>query len=644
MTPFALVVRWSGQPERSEVDGLLDPIRSNVSEDTMCGRVRGAAFVVGLRSVFAGETVNWGFAVDEVRKRLIVGDVRLYARSNRRALADLPSDATDLAVVLSAYNRHGRDVTCHLVGDFSFVVWDWGTRTLFAARDHFGLKPLYYRALHRGMALAADPRQLFHIEEPTADIDSQSVLDYLLATFSHSGRTFFKDIRQVRPAHALTAGEGRVSQERYWLPRHETVGERPREDHVEGWRALLRTCVEERLSSAFPVSAHLSGGLDTGCMIRLAHDAYEDDRVSFPRFLALSALFPGLPCDETANISAIAQMVPRFEAVAWDGCLPNLADLKTPMLVAPGLRRGLGGGQPGDFQAAMAHGVRTILCGLGGDEIFRADGIFRDMVRGGRWFTFLREVAKLPSWARRRHVGDGLRTLVPAGLVDRTRRFRSAQVDRPEWLGPVLADFFPGEPDDRYRGDFEFESNLQRERWRVLTQPQLGTFVEFAVLAAREAGIEVRMPYLDVRLAEYVMAIPWHERLPRGDMRRLQRDGARQMLPHTVIATPKVTFESAFELQANLALPTIREVLYDQQWASGQFVNQRAARRLLVQIEENGSRATWQNRRYLWKTACLEVWLRAVGHHFAEYEGHHERFAEGEREWRNSHQYSLGIL
>lgn len=644
MTPFALVIRWSGQPEPHQVEGLLDPISSNASEDRATGSVPGAAFAVGLRSIFAGETVNWGFAVDRARKRLIVGDVRLYARTDRRTLSDLPPDAPDVAVILSAYDRFGRGVASRLVGDFAFVVWDWGERRLFAARDHFGLKPLYFRSIREGVVLAADPRQLFHVGERITDIDSQSVMDYLLKRFSHGGRTYFTDIRQVRPAHGLSAVESGMSQERYWLPRHESVRAKCPEDYLEGWRDLLRTCVEERLASAFPVGAHLSGGLDSGCIIRLAHDTYRGGRVDLPRFLMLSATFPGLACDETDNINAVARTVPGFEAIAWDGRVANFADLEDPMLTAPAFRGGMGGGPTGDLQAAKEYGIRTILCGIGGDEIFRAGGIFGDIVRTGRVLTLVDELARLPTWARRRHLRDGLRAIAPAFLLDRTRRFRSRPDNRPEWLGPALDELYPGEPDDQHRGSFAFGSNLHRELWRLMTLPRLGSLVEFQVLSCRDAGTEARMPYLDVRLAEYIMAIPWEHRLPHGDMRRLQRDGARQMLPDSVIASPKVTFEAAFYHQFTIGLASIRNILYDHRWVCGRFVNQSAARCLLRQVEENGPRANAEGGRNLWRIASLEVWLRAVNDHFAEYEGHHhERFAERRGDGR-SDRYSVGSL
>lgn len=628
MTPFALVVRWSGDPFVPQPNRLLDPLGPDYSEGRFSDSVPGAFFCVGLRSVSPHETVHCGFSVDRARMRLIVGDAKLYGQSARAPSVESGTQVSDLSAILSGYDRLGENVVSHLVGDFAFVIWDWGERRAFAARDHFGLRPLYFRSTDDGIAFASDPRQLFPLGSKRVGIDPDVVLDYIEGDYSTRGRTFFTDIRKVEAAHGLTATGGRTTQYRYWNPRP-TLRSSTGEEYVEGWMDVLRTCIRDRLSSAYPVAGHLSGGLDTACMLALAHEAYETDgQGSLPPFLGLSATFPGLSCDETANIDAISGKLRLFELSRWDGRAQNVEDLESrPLLAAPGLRRGIGGGVAGDHRLAKTRGARALLHGFGGDEIFRVRGIFRDMVAAGRIVTFMRQVAERPRVTRRLHVFEGMRAVIPGNWLSGLNSLRRGRHHEPDWFGPDLTRAFRDRAEGRHSGEGSgrpelegaFHSNLHAALWEVLTRPQMGTFVELAVLAARARGMEVRMPYLDVRLAEYVMSIPWTARLPHGDMRRLQREGARKILPIRVVDSPKVTFQASFDSQVQCALPLIRAILDDARWASARFVIQSAARGLAGR----GGLPAIHMRRYLWKIASLEVWLRSFEDYFSQYEGQH---------------------
>jgi asparagine synthase (glutamine-hydrolysing) len=619
MIPFAIVVRWTGESSISEAERLLDPVQHHCSDGRTAAVVPGAAFAVGLRAVGRGETIQAGVTIDSERQRMIVGDASLYGGQEHLGIpGDVVEGTTDLARILHAYNRAGENSFSQLVGDFAFVIWDWGQRKLVAARDHFGLRLLYFRRLPDGLAFATDVRQLLAMDaderKGDPEVDPEMALDYLLRDFVHAGRSFFRNIRQVRPAHVLTGARGLVRQRRYWEPRLVQIQREQYTDYVDEWRSWFRTSVTERLRSDHPIAAHLSGGLDSGSVVRAAHDVYAADLDLDSPFYTLSAEFPGLECDESAQISAVSRQLPRFTSIRWNGCDANLIDLENPMVAAPGLRRGLGGGPDGDLQSARERGARVLLSGFGGDELFWTRGIFRDLVAHLQVRTLISELAALPSRARMKsQLLDGLRGIFPPGLLAPLRRGSARRGRAPAWLGPDLVEIFPGEEDEADRTDHKFRSHVQRELWRFLQAPQSGVFIEFFVLAAREAGLEIRMPFLDVRLAEFILAIPWEQRLPRGDMRRLQRDGVRAFLPPRVLHNPKVVGGSAWARHAETSLPRVREVLHDRTWVCGRFVNQSAAQGLVSEIAGSQPPALRsRNLRQAWAIASFEVWLRTV--------------------------------
>jgi asparagine synthase (glutamine-hydrolysing) len=619
MTPFAILVRWAGpMPAVTEVEPLLGPVGVRCSEGTRGAAVPGAAAAVGLRAIAAGDTLDDGLLIDRGRQLLAVGDVRLYDRATVEARLGAEARAgglTDLALVVLAYERLGQEAAACLVGDFAVVVWDGRARRLWAARDHFGLRSLHYRLVPNGIGLASDVRQLLALDPSDREVDPDMALDYILGNFAHHGRTFFRRIRQVRPAHHLTVDEAGLHERGYWRPPAEMAGRTPYPELVEEWRRIFRSAVRARLESSRPIVAHLSGGLDSTSIVGAAHEIYASGAAGRPPLTTLSAVFPGLDCDESPYIDVLVKRLPLFEAVRWDARQINTVDLERPTLAIPGLRRGPAGGPRADVDAAEARGARVLLSGIGGDDIGWARGVFRDVTARGRLLTLAREV-RAGSWVRiGRFVRDGIkRGLAPPALLAAVRNPWPGRGHPPSWLGPELAAIFPGASDDRGLPAATFASHVQREVWRALNGPQAAACVDMQVLKTAEVGIETRLPYLDVRLADFVLAIPWQQRLPHGDMRRLQRDGVAAFLPEVVVwRMEKPSFNTAIARQIQAKAPHIRQLVEDPRWASARFVDQSAVAGMLDTLVRSDSGIDeWRAWAELWQLASFEAWLRAV--------------------------------
>jgi asparagine synthase (glutamine-hydrolysing) len=620
MTPFAIIVKWAGRaPAATDVEPLLGPVAARCGDGTRSAAVTGAAAAVGLRAIVAEDSLDGGILVDRQRQLLAVGDVRLYDRALVEARLGAEARArglTDVALVALAYEHLGPDAAASLVGDFAVVVWDWGRRRLWAARDHFGLRSLHYRLVPNGIALATDVRQLLALAPEDREIDPDMALDYLTGAYAHHGRSFFRRIRQISPAHHLTAGDGWLGEQGYWRPPVATRRSGDYRELVEEWQAVFRASVRARLESRFPIAAHLSGGLDSGSIVGAAHEIYAAAAPGArPPLTTLSAVFPGLDCDESPYIDAVLRRVSAFEAVRWDGTALCSTDLVDPTLAIPGLRRGPGGGPHADIEAARARGARVMLTGTGGDDVGWARGVFRDVVGRGRLLTLAREV-RAGAWPRiGKFVRDGIkRGLLPPALLAAVRGSWPGRQHPPPWIGPTLAALFPGAPDDRDSNGLEFSSHVQREVWRALNAPQAAICVDMLALLGADAGLETRMPYLDVRLSDLVLSVPWTERLPHGDMRRLQRDGVAAFLP-TVVAgrMDKASFATALARQVKASQPAFAEMFNGAEWVSGGFVSQEYARRALSDLarEDPGLRKWWAWIE-LWRLASFEAWLRAV--------------------------------
>src|SRR5262249_55808535 len=139
-------------------------------------------------------------------------------------------------------------------------------------------------------------------------LDDRTVFDYLLDEPRFARETFFQGVHRLLPGHWLFADGKSVRQERYWQPHPRTAACEIPECHRE-FRRLFEKAVEDRLDSDRPIIAHLSGGLDSSSIVCVADAIYRRNGVKRPPLVTASAVFPGLDCDETAYIDAVARHV-----------------------------------------------------------------------------------------------------------------------------------------------------------------------------------------------------------------------------------------------------------------------------------------------------------------------------------------------
>lgn len=629
MTPFAVWVEWNNpNPPLKNPAWLLAPVLAYCSEGSATGCAPGASLVVGVRAVVPGETSTSGFLIDRRRRQLLVGDVRLYDRSNLAARLGVSADsASDIELLSLSIDKFGTDCLQFLVGDFAFVVWDWGRRHLWAARDPFGVRALFFCRLPDGIVLASDVRQLLLLicrrkgSLSVSDIDATSSFMFLLRGSCRRDRSYFRDIGQIGPAHTLDAGEGSLSIERYWLPPQSEVRRNDYQEYIDEWRSLFDAAVHDRLRCAFRVAAHVSGGLDSGSIVGAANDHFLATTAGSPRSrpIALSAVFPGLDCDETDLIQATLARAPVFSSVLWDGCQPNHDDFDTPHLTRPGFHGALSTSQWKDAELASSRGARVLLAGDGGDEVGWSRGIFRDLVANGDLVNLLRELFQFRTWeTRRKYVKDGLWGLLP--IRNRSwSAWRQHLEMQPDWLGPAVASRFRACLAEMSRADPVLcLSHTQSEIWQTLASATAFYAVDARILAGFEGGVEVREPFFDVRLARFVLSVPWRQRFPRGDMRRLHRDAARVLLTDAVRARiRKTTFDSAIIHHAHANLERVRATVMSSRWLSGDLVDQTQARYLLARCLLKGTRDSNLNDWYaLFRIAAFECWLRTLSSYY----------------------------
>jgi len=547
------------------------------------------------------------FALDD-RQVAVVGDYRLDNRETLRRALGIEGSRSDSEILLSAYAKWGSDMASCLVGDFAIAIWDWRLRKLLVLRDHLGIKPVYYWVGKDEVAVASDVSILVNLVRPSLAPDDHLVVEHLLMQYRSIDRTFLAGIRRLPGGHRLEMGSDSPAVERFWSPPVNEVQAKSNQEVHEELLRLFSRAVERRLDSEHPLVAHLSGGLDSSGIVCVADRIYKEGRAR-PRLKIIGALYPGLECDESPFIEAVAREV-AFEAETWDGRADGIFTLETPSIIGPGM----GAQRAGDIEICLKMGARVLLSGQGGDHIGGCHGVPEDLAEHQSIGARLREIYA-PGIALSRRVAR-LRRLARRSAPLRLRRFVGSARGRwqaPSWLsrewrglaGSLAAD---GYPSPSMKG----LSHVKGRHWEEVTAGSLGLALDSDQHRSAAEGVEIRYPFLDLEFVEFVLALPvryWPQPTAYG---RLQREFLGDILPKAVRTRTKAMFSSGAAYRMQLTWPRLRSLFLEGPWMSERYVNRESAQLLIDRGEQQADQNDWSLWRAIWGIGTLEAWLRRI--------------------------------
>ncbi|HSF02354.1 MAG TPA: asparagine synthase (glutamine-hydrolyzing), partial [Solirubrobacterales bacterium] len=526
--------------------------------------------------------------------------------------------AGDTEVIAHLYEEHGVECLAHLRGMFAFALWDARARRLFAARDRFGKKPLYYARVPGALVFGSE------IKAITADPDVPVAPNYLAldAYLTHqyvpSPLTAFESIAKLPAGHYLTCGaDGEVRVERYWRPPpSEPLGGTPEEAESE-LRHRLREAVRMRLVSDVPLGAFLSGGLDSSTVVALMAEASGRPVKTF------SIGFEPRTHDELPYARQVAE---RYGTDHHEFVVEPRAAEVLPLLVHHYNEPFADSSAlPTYYLARLTRQHVTVaLSGDGGDESFAGYDNYRHVQAWGRADALprpVRDAVALPlaSALDRLPYRDGVARasralqMLAASPPGRHRLRASILKDAEkrsvytrEFRGLLAAAPAPGaaiEPEPWSDGMDALDWMMRHDR-RFYLPDCLMTKVDVASMAV---SLEVRCPLLDHPLVEFAARIPSAWKQDRSGGKAIFKRAVAGLLPAAVLARPKMGFgvPIAHWFRTDLA-GLLRETLLDD----------RARRRNLFEIgfvrrmveDHVAARRDWSTR--LWALLCLELWFR----------------------------------
>ncbi|HWV87221.1 MAG TPA: asparagine synthase (glutamine-hydrolyzing) [Capillimicrobium sp.] len=518
-------------------------------------------------------------------------------RAELEALGHAFRTESDTEVLLHAWQEWGEGALDRVNAMFALAVWDERDGSLTLAVDPFGEKPLLYAQDGERIVFASDVQALAEALPRAAAPDEEAVAAFVArGAMPPVDRSFFAGIRKLPGGHVLRWRDGSLTARRYWAPRP-VAAPADYGDAVVALREALLDSIRLRLRADVPVGTSLSGGVDSSAIVTLsAHLAGDHRRHAF------TARFPGYARDEWRYAQAVAHVAGVVEHHATEPTLDTLhADL-TAFVAAqqePVLKLNQYA-QYRVFAAAKRAGVTVLLDGQGADELLAGYILTRGYaLRSQGPAAMLRAYATEPA-ARlplRAAIGRGL---MPEAVAARARRRDASPYATPAAVeaGARARDAEPDWPRPRD----PLRDELLREAF-FTSLPQLLRYGDRNSMAHSR---EVRLPFLDRRVAELALSLPPGFLLADGVTKRVLRDAVRDLVPAEVLdRRDKVGFEppQAQWLGSERGRRWAAEVLLDGE--PDPAVDAAA-------VEADLRTGAWRDPDALWRAMNVRLWRAAM--------------------------------
>ena len=531
---------------------------------------------------------------------------------------------SDTEVLLHLYLAHGERMLGRLNGIFAFAIWDKRDQTLFVARDALGVKPLYFTESAAGFAFASEIKALLHLVPESHELDIPALHRYLSYLWCPGDGTPLAGVRKLLPGEAMVVKQGRIARRWMWyeLPLFRGVAaDLSAAEALTGTVDCLRRAVQRQLVADVPVGAFLSGGLDSSAVVALAREQVPDIRCFTIESVGgqESGTADDLPyARRVAQHLNLPLDVVRIDAVRMAGDLERMVVQLDEPLADPAPLNVLY-----ISQLAREQGVKVLLSGAGGDDLFtgyrRHAAVQYEQI--WRW---------LPAGIR------GALERTTAGLDQRKAPFRrlaklfsGAGLDGDARLAAYFAWAREADLLALYTPEFRARlgTSMGAEPMLEFLKP-LPTSVrpldKMLVLEQRfflpdhnliytdkmsmAAGVEVRVPFLDLELVEYAARIPLGLK-QRGRVGKwVLKKAMEPYLPKDVIYRPKSGFGAPLRRwMRNELRPLVGDLLSPDSLKRRGLFAPSAVQRLIAQNDTGQTDAAYT----LLSLMSIEIWCRA---------------------------------
>jgi asparagine synthase (glutamine-hydrolysing) len=511
------------------------------------------------------------------------------------------STSSDTEVALAAYERFGDGFVERLHGMFAISVFDEGRRRVVLARDRLGKKPIYIAQRYGRFAYASELKALMLDPEFDATIDREALWHYLTFRNVPAPLSIFRGARQLPAGHLAVIANGTLSLSAYWRPRFTGDARISEEDAADEILARLRTATRARMeASDVPVAAFLSGGVDSSLVVALMAEGS-----------ALPVKTFSLGYTERVahknDLTYAREIARRFGTDHHEREIsPETMIGDLPKIVRAFDEPFAGTISPYWLCGEISRAVKVALSGDGADEIF---GSYRNHrlaavianVRAGRtdpahlgeWAAdsgAVLQAAKIPDWEWRSRLG---------GFDDAQKRELLLEpvgtISSADWLARFYRD---ASPSDLVNVTLEVDV-------RSLLPDQVLTYVDRLSMAH---SLEVRSPFLDTSLVEFVGTLPGSMKVRAGVTKAILKRVARRLLPAQVVDRPKEGFVLPVDAWLVDRLKPLTDELFSQSALSHGLFAREPILRMVREHRERVADHTYK----LWTLLMFQLWHETI--------------------------------
>lgn len=455
---------------------------------------------------------------------------------------------SDTEVLLAAWKRWGRECLSRFNGMFGFMLADRRKRSIFVARDRFGVKPVYYWISPEGfLAVASEIKQFTVLPGWRGRVNAQRCYDFLnWSKLDHTDETMFQGVYQLPPGHFVElsvdaplpdAGARLTTKAWYTLAPTPFSG-----DFVTAsnrMRDMLADSVRLRLRSDVPVGSCLSGGLDSSSIVCLMSELIRQGGGTGRQltFTAGSRTKKYDECDYARLVIDKTGVSPHFTFPDSANAFEELDELTWHQDEPFGSTSIFA--QRKVFQLARANGVTVMLDGQGSDEQLAGYHTFfgprlAELLKRARLATLVGEVRamrKLHGYPPTAAAAALMSMLLPDALQDWARQRTGRITSTPEWLDLDLLRASPRDPSYLVGGKATSVDAMARAQ---ILGSNLQMLLHWEDRNSMASSIEARVPFLDYRLVEFVLGLPADFKMQGAVTKRVLREAMRGILPEPV--------------------------------------------------------------------------------------------------------------
>lgn len=532
--------------------------------------------------------------------------------------------SSDTEVVLEMYRNYGIECLDYFIGMFAFAIYDKDSKTTFIARDHFGIKPLFYTCVNGGFAFASELKALIKIPGFDKTINPKSLASCLNYLWISGRETMFKNCFKLQPAHFLFyKNTGELKIQKYWELNDKIKDGEPERIITEKLFETISSSVSRHMIADVPVSSFLSGGLDSSLISVLAKNKTGELSTYTIGTSRADKKIEKMPDDEK-----YAKLVADKFDLQHNTIIVNPDIVKELPAIVRALDEPIG--DPAAIntylicKAARQKGVKVLLSGMGADEIFfgyRRQKATLVAIRYKKIPAFLRKTFEfganlLPVRVGRKGFKFGRwakRFVSFANLpIDESYMRSYSYYDKPGLKNLVAESYSSGIEDlytehkelfySKYNGDIINQiCNIDIHMF------MLGLNLTYSDRASMAASVELRVPFIDKDVISDAMQIPGHLKIKNGISKYILKKAAEKILPKEIIYRPKAAFGAPLRSWVSKELrPMVDDLLSETNVRKRGFLNYPCVKKMIDKDRSGAEDYAYQ----IYQLLTLELWCR----------------------------------